>query len=64
MANRLIQKAHRTVLRMRAESQTLKSGNQALREAAAMLTRELEDTYQALEAAEDAEQDIQGRLYV
>ena len=29
-----------------------------------MLTRELEDTYQALEAAEDAEQDIQGRLDV
>ena len=44
MANRLIRKAHRAVLRMRAESQTLKSGNQALRETAAMLTRELEDT--------------------
>ena len=60
MADRLIREA----LRMRAECQTLKSGNQALRETAAMLTRELEDTYQALEAAEDAEQDIQGRLDV
>ena len=64
MANRLIRRAHRAVLMMRAECQTLKSGNQALRETAALLTRELEDTYQALEAAEEAEQDSQRRLDV
>ena len=59
MANRLIRRAHRAVLMMRAECQTLKSGNQALRETTAMLTRELEDTYQALEAAEGRMQDIE-----
>ena len=47
---------------LRTECKTLQSGNQALRETAEMLSREVEDTYKDLEATEVERDGIQRKL--
>ena len=47
---------------LRTECETLQLGNQALRETAKMLSREVEDTYKDLEATEVERDGIQRKL--